>query len=290
MGLDMKTLVSVVLYNKTIGESFTLKSLNCLENNTFDLVIINNGPSSILNDFKDHGIKIDGSTHLLEYLWNKPLSNLYNDVINKNPNYDRYILLDDDTQIPNTFIDDLNSNFEESINLHLPLIKNISDNKIYYPRVNNKIIDDGILLKNISVYNEFHSIGSGLVIYKSLVDIFKKYDLKIFDERFVFYGVDVSIFRRIMFLKKKHGVIFEIRVVSLLNHSLSEHEANFSEWKKKEMLYADILMIRHYSENYFILFARFFKYLLKNLFKFKFKNILISTKIFIKGCHPKSNQ
>ena len=171
MSLDMKTLILVVLYNKIIGESSTLKSLNCLENNNFDLIIINNGPSSILNDFKNHGIKIDGFTHLVEYLWNKPLSNLYNDVIYKNPNYDRYILLDDDTQIPNTFMDDLNSNFEESINLHLPLIKNISDNKIYYPRVNNKVIDHEVLLENISVYNEFHSIGSGLVIYKSLVDI-----------------------------------------------------------------------------------------------------------------------
>lgn len=286
----MKTLILVVLYNKIIGESSTLKSLNCLENNKFDLIIINNGPSSILNDFKDHHIKIDGSTNLVEYLWNKPLSNLYNDVIYKNPNYDRYILLDDDTQIPNTFMDDLNNNFEESINLHLPLISNISDNKIYYPRVNNKVIDHGVLLENISVYNEFHSIGSGLVIYKSLVDIFKKYDLKLFDERFVFYGVDVSIFRRIMFLKKKYNILFNVKVISCLEHSLSEHEANFPEWKKKERLYADILMIRHYSDNFFILFTRFFKYLLKNLFKFKFKNILISTIIFIKGCHPKSNQ
>lgn len=285
----MKTLVLVVLYNKIISESFTLTSLNCLENNNFDLIIVNNGPLSILNDFKGHDIKVNGSTQLIEYLWNKPLSNLYNDVINNNPNYDRYILLDDDTQIPNKFINNLNDNFEENINMQLPLIKNISDNKIYYPRVNNKIVDNKILLENISLYNEFHSIGSGLVLYKSLVDIFKKYNLKIFDERFVFYGVDVSIFRRIMFLKQKYKVFFNIRVVSCLDHSLSEHEANFSDWKKREMLYADVLMIRHYCDNNFILIIRFSKYLLKNLIKLNINKIILSIKTFFRGSHPKSN-
>ncbi|AWD70005.2 MULTISPECIES: glycosyltransferase family 2 protein [Acinetobacter] len=284
----MKTLILVVLYNKAISKSFTLKSLSLLNNRDFDLIIINNGPFSILDEFKSYNIEINGTIDLVEYLWNKPLSNLYNDVISSNSDYYRFVLLDDDTQVPNKFIDDLNSNFLENISMHLPLIKNISDNKIYYPRVDNVVINDKVLLNSISDYNEFHSIGSGLVIYRDLIDVFKKYNLKLFDERFVFYGVDVSIFRRIMFLKKKYGVIFEIRIVSLLNHSLSEHEANFSDWKKKEMLYADALMIRHYSENKSILVYSFLKFLLKNILSCQFKNLIFSILVFIKGAHPRS--
>ena len=284
----MKTLILVVLYNKAISKSFTLKSLSLLNNRDFDLIIINNGPFSILDEFKSYNIEINGTIDLVEYLWNKPLSNLYNDVISSNSDYYRFVLLDDDTQVPNKFIDDLNSNFLENISMHLPLIKNISDNKIYYPRVDNVVINDKVLLNSISDYNEFHSIGSGLVIYRDLIDVFKKYNLKLFDERFVFYGVDVSIFRRIMFLKKKYGVIFEIRIVSLLNHSLSEHEANFSDWKKKEMLYADALMIRRYSENKSILVYSFLKFLLKNILSCQFKNLIFSILVFIKGAHPRS--
>lgn len=283
----MKTLIIVVIYNKLLEQSTTLNSIIQSNNIEFDLIIVNNGPYSLLEDFKSYNFKIDGIVNIIEYLWNKPLSNIYNDIINKYLNHDRYIILDDDTFINKNFIDELDFKSEE-VYLQIPLIKNIIDNKIYYPRVNNRIINEFELKDNLFEYDEFHSIGSGLVIYKNLIDIFKMYNLDLFDQKFVFYGVDVSLFRRIMLLRDKYSIFFIIKVVSCLDHSLSEYEADFSEWKKDEMLYSEVLMIKHYSGSKSLSYLKFIKFLLKKLGTLNFRKLILAMKTYLIGYHPKS--
>lgn len=57
-----------------------------------------------------------------------------------------------------------------------------------------------------NVNDKIISIGSGLVIYKSLVECFRKDNLKLFDERYALYGVDYSFFRRIQRIKKQYDI------------------------------------------------------------------------------------
>ncbi|MEQ1274398.1 hypothetical protein ABLT60_09975 [Acinetobacter ursingii] len=277
----LTTLVIVVLYNKEVHDSKTIQSLNKLSNRNFDLVVVNNGPNRIDMDLN----YIDS---FQEYLWNKPLSNIYNDIINNNQSYSRFVILDDDSIVPNNFLDELNANYVEDIDLQVPLIVNSLDNRIYYPKLNHKTINESQLGENISEYSEFHSIGSGLVVYHNLLKKFDNYGFKLFDENLVFYGVDITLFKRIINLKSKYKLSFKIFCISRFNHSLSEKEPKFSKWKKDEMLVAQTLLIKYYSRNNFKLFLSLFKILIKQTLTFNISNIYLVIKTFIIGKHSRS--
>ncbi|EIY5142794.1 hypothetical protein ML091_005605, partial [Klebsiella variicola] len=79
-----------------------------------------------------------------EFLDNKPLSFLYNEVINKYQHADRFILLDDDSLLDANFFFDIDSNLssENEVDLQVP---KIIDNKTeieFYPRYNGMPVEE----------------------------------------------------------------------------------------------------------------------------------------------------
>ena len=91
-----KIIFLIVLYNKVIEESTTVKTL--LESDIADakIIIHNNGPaevslsSHILNAFNEKDINVE----LVNCIQNKPLNILYNQFLSSNPSYEKYVLLE----------------------------------------------------------------------------------------------------------------------------------------------------------------------------------------------------
>lgn len=283
----MKTIVTTILYNKTIDASLTLRNLLANEFSDYELVIVNNGPKSITvgedvyPKLKNKGICIS----ILEFIKNKPLSHIYNDVINSNPNADRFIFLDDDSELDLKFFYKLNEKLNNNVHLQIPKIIERDNGDVYYPVINSKVfLGDG--MENVSNDDYIYSIGSGLVIYRSLVDLFNQNKLDLFDSRFALYGVDVSLFRRISLLKKKN-IIFNIQIVSFINHSLSRAESEISDWRYKERLYDKALSIRFYSDSLVKSIYRFSRALCRELLHMKFKNVILILRTFMSGKHPR---
>lgn len=279
MDTMMKTIAMVViLYGKRFEESKTLQSLIKFSHQLDQLLIVNNGPES-LDSHDPFFIALSKKHKHVEFenqIQNKPLSWIYNDFINS-IDADYYALFDDDTEI--------NLDYEiflfqmTNIDLELPKIISIVDEKQYYPKLNEQIISEHGLIES---GGELFSIGSGLIISNKIKNTFKKYNLEIFDSRFALYGVDVSFFRR---LNKLGRESFLISSQTFLNHSLSRiEEENTNPWRQKERLYDEVLSIKYYS-----------KYTLFNIIKLSFKKIkrkeyndfFTVVYIYILGNHPR---
>lgn len=105
LGDIMNTLIAIILYNKEIENSLTINSLLNNSYQNYDLVVINNGPNRINYKIFEEAIPQGKIKNFFfeEFLDNKPLSFLYNEVINKYQNADRFILLDDDSLLDANF-------------------------------------------------------------------------------------------------------------------------------------------------------------------------------------------
>ena len=282
----MNALIIAVIYNKRINNSQTLNSLlDALEVNAH-LLIFNNGPGALEIDDETYiGLKekFNGKVFIQEDLSNRPLSVLYNYAIDEYSGYSYYCLFDDDTNIPADYFVEI----EKAKNLHpvdlmLPVIRSVSDDVVHYPLVNNQPTDTkGVLSSENTVF----SIGSGLVIFNSLIECFKNNNLKLFDERYAFYGVDFSLFRRIRRIKKEGGTI-NIAVVSSLSHSLAKTKKVKENWRKCEITIDQALTTKFYGKTPFdILFV-----IAKKLLKLDFNNALLAFKTYSTGCHPRSKK
>nr|BAT23767.1 glycosyl transferase [Klebsiella sp. 6177] len=89
---NMKTIIAVILYNTQIDDSETIKQLavnvcdNCI------LIIVNNGPKKINKNSAVLDILVREyiGVEIREYIENKPLSWIYNEVLNGFDS-DRYV-------------------------------------------------------------------------------------------------------------------------------------------------------------------------------------------------------
>ncbi|UHC85858.1 hypothetical protein [Klebsiella michiganensis] len=282
--MTMKTIILVILYNKSINKSETLISLNDNKFTNYDLIIYNNGPKLLDKDllFDELQAKIL-SVKLCQDMSNKPLSIIYNEFLSNNKQYERFVIFDDDTVIPGSFFSDIDDNKENlEIALQLPLIKSKATNDIYYPAADNKVVYSEKLFEN----DEYVlSIGSGLIIYPILIDLFNKNGITLFDERFALYGVDFSLFRRIHGFKNK-GEVINIQCASFLWHSLSRSDAKDSLWRQNERLIDTVLSILHYSPVYKVIYS-ISKLLIQNIVWFNVGNVKLIIKILIMKKHPR---
>ncbi|HBT3065706.1 TPA: hypothetical protein MBF00_003266 [Klebsiella aerogenes] len=277
----MKNRILVVLYAKKPSESATLQSLlNEYESNS-SLTIYNNGPHKVDED--DSLIKelslCFSSVEIIQDLSNKPLSVLYNQFLSRDG--ECFFLFDDDTNVPIGYL----SSSSENVDIRIPIIKT-SKGDVMYPKIDNEIIvSERIISENVF----FYSIGSGLVIYKSLIDVFTKSNLKLFDERYALYGVDVSLFRRIMKVKEK-GENIIIKVEKEMVHSLSRVDESPSTFRLRERLIDNVITLRHYPKSKTSSIIFFLKMFMKRLLMFRFSEILLMFNILIKGKHPRCNK
>lgn len=267
----------VILYGKKFNESETLKSIVDFTCKLDNLVVVNNGPNELSNEdefldllrLKHHNVIFN------EYLENRPLSWIYNDFTQQYDS-DYYVFLDDDTHI-SKYYEELVFNLD-NIDIELPKIYAIQDQKQYYPIVNGAVYSSNGLIKE---YSEIYSIGSGLILSKKVKELFKESNLELFDSNFALYGVDTSFFRKINFLKNK-GTIFNITSLMSVDHSLSRTEGEISEWRYIERLYDQTLSIKYYQQ---LKFLRLIKLLIKNIPKFKYIKIILLT--YFNGFHPR---
>lgn len=192
-----------------------------------------------------------------------------------------FFLFDDDTNVPNGYL----SCSEENIDVRIPIIRT-SANEIMYPKIGSKVItSECIVPEDVFIY----SIGSGLVIYKSLVELFTKLNLKLFDERYALYGVDVSLFRRIMKVKES-GEQVVIKVEKEMIHSLSRIDESPSSFRLRERLIDNVITLRHYPKSKTSSIVFFMKMFMKRLFMFRFKEVFLMFNILIKGKHPRCDK
>lgn len=281
----MKAITLVVIYNKKIEDSTTIKSL-LLSNYSGDLYIFNNGPAAInvsadcLESLQEKYSHIN----IFEDVNNRPLSTIYNDFLNIG-DYDCYYLFDDDTAIPSNFFA---TEQHVEYDLSLPVIVSDKSGDAVYPIVNNNVFTENEFPFKDS--DEVISIGSGLMINKSLVLKFKKIGIKPFDERFALYGVDYSLFRRLPFLKRA-GYVVRIGISGMLHHSLSSEENHISAFRKRERLIDIVLTKLHYSRrNRSLQLLSILKTMAEQAIKSDFGTFKILLGVCLRQEHPRSTQ
>lgn len=283
----MNNIIAVVLYNKEFSSSLTLNNLLHITLNNTHLVIINNGPNEIEFDSLYYELKSKfTSVTYLEYLENRSLAVIYNTIINNYNEYDRFILFDDDTNISDLFFQDMQNYYNVDVMLQIPRIIDSERKLIHYPLCNDKVYNADIPY-TFNVNDKIISIGSGLVIYKSLVECFRKDNLKLFDERYALYGVDYSFFRRIQRIKKQYDI--RVQIFSTLEHSLSKTNTSFSEWRHREHLYDYAISCRFYSKSGIHMVLGMTRCFLREIISCRFNNLKLLTLTFIKGHHPRSH-
>lgn len=256
----MKISILVVLYGKKVSDSQTLVSLARFFDKIetpLNIIVWNNGPN--LQSYEDIGIDYT----IKQELTNKPLSKAYNWFLNNNI-ADVYIILDDDTIICDEFIAEIN-NF--NYDLMIPDIV-VGTQKVYPLKVSKQ-------------QNKFISIGSGLCLSRSLIEKMKIIYSDVFDERFCFYGVDVTFFYRVNKLRNCN-----IYNGGRLIHSLSRLDKNdkLSEFRVNERCYDLALQCRYYFS--IRILKSSIKFLLKRCISGNIKNIYIFAKTFFSGKHP----
>ncbi|AGP46915.1 hypothetical protein D3C81_20140 [compost metagenome] len=271
--------IVVVVYNKDIEDSITLNTLVNYDFHNSKLVIHNNGPKNITLG-GDIARKINSKFKVVELvncLSNSPLSMLYNKFIQDNIDAKQFIILDDDSTITEEFVQAINRN---EADMELPRIISRTDHVTYYPIEKKKVVT---VDRELDPRKSF-SIGSGLVIHRSLVEKFQKHNISLFDENYALYGVDVSVFRRIYQLIDK-GENFKIKTSSFLKHSLSRTEGKESPFRIKERLIDIAVTTRRYPT------LRMHIHLLKkiaiNLVGFQFDNVSSILKAYFTGMHPR---
>ncbi|HGS5977767.1 TPA: hypothetical protein ACMEKO_000067 [Klebsiella quasipneumoniae subsp. quasipneumoniae] len=285
----MKTIVLVVLYGRENTETSTTQSLLNLPTNykNYTLLLFNNGPSFINTEGDIHFLNLQrrfGSVFLYNDISNRSLSDIYNSMF-ESFTADRYIIFDDDSFFSEDYF---NTSLNQDIDIHLPLISSNTDQRIYYPR------KDGHIVKNIKEYIEWngkckiYSIGSGMIIYSSLISKFKELSQHLFDPHFALYGVDFSLFRQIeKNISSSYYVKFYIN--GTIHHSMTGLDKKIPKWRHEERMYDYILSIKYYSRNKHVGRFKFLLFLLRKILTRDFFNLIKYTKLFINGWHYRSD-
>ncbi|MFQ1680441.1 hypothetical protein ACK08B_11345 [Pantoea dispersa] len=241
-----QTLLVVVLSGKTYKDSTTL---NCLMSKSYanvELIIINIGPDALRFD-KDFihtlGFYVK-SIDIKEYLDARPLSGIFNEIINEHREVERIVLLDDGCYLSKDYIYNLDKFHTGEIDLQVPHIRSKIDGKIYYPIIDETVanVANGLVLNPTQ---NIHSLGFGLVVYRSAITKLLETRKKIFDDDFSFYDVDCVFFERIILLKD-NNLNIKIQVVNTLGHVLNSSSGKDSKWRVISRLKEGFLLIKSY--------------------------------------------
>lgn len=244
-----KISILVIVYGKNLNKSTTLSSLLKFDCSLFNLVVINNGPEALSDsgDFYDLLNNRFQYFELMNKTENMPLSIAYNRFIEKHPDAQKYVLLDDDSEITESFILRLTDN-NALYDLEVPKIV-ATDNALVSGNIQYPVENDIPVLEMRAVdVKTVFSIGSGLILTRQFVDKFVAARMPIFNNHYALYGVDFSLFRNMRKLVAK-GNSFMITSICSINHSLSRLQTgDLSEHTRRERLYDIILSARHYPD------------------------------------------
>lgn len=223
LGLEMRErelLTLVVLYNKQIEESLTIKSI---KDNASKIYVWNNGPSEILGS----------SFEVFNSSKNCSLSYIYNSMVSYciREGYKYLVIFDDDTLVDdcyyNELINDINS-FGEYI--YVPISE--SNEKIISPL--NYDFNSPIIYKKKSIIKKITGIGSGIAVPVSR-------EIK-FDNMLSFYGVDHDF----LLTWSKKGRVKLLDVVNKHTPSTICRKKKLTNFKFKSLLWSMIYcMFKH---------------------------------------------
>lgn len=270
----MRISILVVLYNRQINESETLRTLQEIDQpiDNCKLIIWNNGPTDLLSSdivpFENLGL----DCHIVETLENRPLSHIYNEFIQENES-EKYIILDHDSSLSVEYWTAVNS-MDDS----LLLPKVISQGKVCSP---NKLPANGLRFRP---RQKLAAITSGMVLSNDLVKKVKAMYGDVFDKHYAFYGIDTTFMLRM----RKLALCDQIRVIDGFSHSLSKHEDESEATKlfrAREMAISTALITRHYTSYSSI--RRFIKSIFRSIRKENNYPIKDMFNALISGKHPR---
>lgn len=235
----LETAILVLLYNKEITESKTIKSFknSKLHYHNSRIVIWNNGPKKINRYICKQLMSLGYDVQFKETLNNESLGFIYNRFITQNMAL-KYIILDDDSVLSEEYISA--SLKSKSTDICFPIIS--SNGAIHSPTIDEKpYTNRSIVLPKSKII----AIGSGLVIGSVIADKVKKIYDNIFDERFYLYGVDTTFCLRVY----DCGLIDKVKIIPGFDHSLSRlsHEdAETQKFRRLERSYDLGLQLKYY--------------------------------------------
>lgn len=273
----MKCIYLILLYNKETLDSQTVQSLLYPRNDTksASLIIWNNGPSEITLDIDEATKDKWQHIELIQTLDNKPLSYIYNEVIERY-HADRYVFLDDDSQLTAEYLAAVASN---QAGVAVPTIYSHGEHRS--PTVSGKFNPGPY-----QITDKVIAIGSGIGVRHDIAQQLKAHYGDVFDSRFAFYGVDTTFFLRLHAL----GLSNQVEIIAGFEHSLSrlENESQtMSQFRQVERAYDLGLTLRHYMpwpKALFVLLKQVVKLALGKLTCLQLKLYL---KAYKDGCHPK---
>ncbi|RXE84518.1 hypothetical protein [Pseudoalteromonas sp. A757] len=240
MSLEFDTAILVLLYNKEISESDTLNSLlrSKIKYKNARLVIWNNGPKALkfkdVSQFQQVGYEVV----IEETIENHSLAAIYNRFIRETTS-EKYIFLDDDSQLNEGYIDA--SAQAVSDRIAMPLIK--SSGQIVNPVINGRPANPSA---QIGQQDKVITIGSGLIVGKDIANKLEALFGSVFDERFYLYGVDTTFCFRVFLAKLSEAIV----IIPGFEHSLSRHQKESAEviaFRRLERSYDLGLTLRYYT-------------------------------------------
>ncbi|MGI8952519.1 MAG: hypothetical protein ACR2FN_13155 [Chitinophagaceae bacterium] len=229
--------ILVVLYNKSLQTSDTLQGLLqssvIIKNINASVMVWDNSATPSLNNSDIAFLKQKFIFLYHHCPANKPLSYVYNNIIEKVSAHEQYkylVLLDDDSKISSGYFQELSDVIQSTNNadIILPIAQNnnviISPAKLFFVKGNYfKSIENGFYKGNLL------AINSGMAISISFI---KRYNFK-YDSRLLSYGTDNYIMN---FANKKKAKYY------IMNSSF-EHDYNFyniKDFKKKAEVFSQI--------------------------------------------------
>ncbi|WP_139685737.1 glycosyltransferase family 2 protein [Vibrio tasmaniensis] len=204
----------IILYNKDLSQSATISSLQSILPTlpySSRIVVFNNGPNIQIDPNQD-------GLDLHNVLVNASLAKLYNKFVDA---YDSkfYVFLDDDTILNSDYIQEF---FKANSEIFFPKI--YCNGELHYPCFDSRGVQ---------------TITSGLVLNKLFIHNIE--NEKVFDERFLLYGIDTAFCYQI----NREGVGYEVSE-SILEHDLSHISGGGSDFRNSEVLYANCASLISY--------------------------------------------
>ena len=275
--------ILVLLYGKLPSESKTISSLNnVLQGNcrNIELVVWNNGPKeleieseNLLPNAQEIAIKI------FETVENRPLSDIYNEFLSMS--YDRFVIFDDDSVVEQNYAMAIQA--EAGFDLLIP--RAICNGRQESPRIGSRPLAVGGYEDKPDDSSVF-AISSGLCISASLREKFLKIYDQVFDENFVFYGVDATFFYRLRAIRRRQAV--KISYVGQILHSLSRLDTlagESSEFRRLERSCDIALQLRYYPS--FFVFRVFVRKVIAGFLGAASYDPLLMLRTLISSRHPR---
>lgn len=235
----------IVLFNKKIEESITIKELEKIKKYSLKFIILDNSTISLNNELM---CKRKGYTYI-SMNGNGGLSKAYNSALNYlNGRLGIYIFLDDDTSINQEYFDELDKNIKYDYDIFAPVIMG-QNGKFYSPNQYRKIKNKQLKNPVDEIpNNRFNAINSCTAV-KSYV--FEKYR---FDENLFLDQVDHDFYAYQREINRKFK---KLDVIIQQNFSMKTKKKNSKDsLNRYQLMIPDFIYFSKKHGNKFICFLK----------------------------------